>query len=90
MDTPGSDCFGWALEESLKEHGLRLRPRHEGCHHHRRGQRALLKRSAVAAMAAAAFDDAAVTGKLDDEGETRTEKERRWYVTLFLKILSRC
>ncbi len=80
-----SDCFGWALEESLEDHGLRLRPRHEGCHHHRRSRCALLKDSVVAAMAAAAFDDVAKPGGVKErevgdggDGETRTEKERRW------------
>ena len=80
-----SDCFGWALEESLEDHGLRLRPRHEGCRHYRRSRSALLKDSVVAAMAAAVLDDVAEPGGLEGRkgggggvGETRTEKERRW------------
>ena len=82
--TTGSDCFGWALEESLKDHRLRLRPRHEGCRHHRRGRYALLKETAVAAMPPATSNDVATPGGLeggkdDGEVETRAEKERRWY-----------
>ncbi|KAK4033636.1 hypothetical protein C8A01DRAFT_19446 [Parachaetomium inaequale] len=70
-----SDCFGWALEESLEDHGLRLRPRHEGCHHPHRGRHALLKDSAVAAMAATAVDSVAEPGGLEerkgDDGNVR-------------------
>jgi hypothetical protein len=83
----GSDCFGWALEESLEDHGLRLRPRHEGCRHPHRSRHDLLKDSAVAAMAATAFDSVAEPGGLEerkggDDGNVRSEKERRWYVSL--------
>jgi hypothetical protein len=80
----GSDCFGWALEESLEDHGLRLRPRHEGCHHHHRSRRALLKDSAVAAMAMTAAKNVAEPGGLEErkreDGNVRSEEERRWYV----------
>jgi hypothetical protein len=86
--TSGSDCFGWALEESLEDHGLRLRPRHEGCRHHHRGRRALLKDSAVAAMAMTAAKNVAEPGGLeerrDEDENVRSEKERRWYVPVAL------
>jgi hypothetical protein len=47
----------------------------------------LLKDSAVAAMAATAFDSVAEPGGLEerkggDDGNVRSEKERRWYVSL--------
>ncbi|KAK4104266.1 hypothetical protein N658DRAFT_493769 [Parathielavia hyrcaniae] len=78
-----SDCFGWALEESLEDHGLRLLPRHETCrHHHRRGRRALLKDSAAAAMAATVVKSVAEPGGLEerkgDDEKVRAEMERRW------------
>ncbi|KAG7288574.1 hypothetical protein NEMBOFW57_004927 [Staphylotrichum longicolle] len=77
-----SDCFGWALEESLEDHGLRLHPKHEGCRHAHRSRRSLLKDSAVATMAADAVENVAepggLEGRKDGDGETRTEKERKW------------
>lgn len=80
-----SDCFGWALEESLEDHGLRLHPKHEGCRHSHRSRRSLLKDSAVATMAAEAVENVTEPGGLEErkdggDGGTRTEKERRWYV----------
>jgi hypothetical protein len=37
-----SDCFGWALEKALEEHGLvRVRPEHK-CKHHHRNKHSLL------------------------------------------------
>lgn len=38
-----SDCFGWALEESIEEKGLmRLRPDYDSCKHHHRNRHSLL------------------------------------------------
>lgn len=80
-----SDCFGWALEEELEDHGLRLRPKHEGCRHDHRNRGSLLKDSAVAAVAATAVDGVAKPGGLEehanDKGKARLDKERRWYVS---------
>ncbi|KAI0421753.1 hypothetical protein F5X98DRAFT_327743 [Xylaria grammica] len=38
-----TDCFGWALEEAIENHGFLLRPDPKGCTHHHPVRNSLLK-----------------------------------------------
>ncbi|KAK0728457.1 hypothetical protein B0T26DRAFT_698010 [Lasiosphaeria miniovina] len=73
------DCFGWALEEALEDHGPRLRTTYrKECRHHHQNKRSLLRSSAVATAAAVGN---VVKGKDSPDSSSSSSKptsQRRW------------
>ncbi|KAK0719527.1 hypothetical protein B0H67DRAFT_466746, partial [Lasiosphaeris hirsuta] len=70
-----TECFGWALEEELEDHGLlHLRAAPEGCHHHHRDKRCLVRQFHSANTAATT----SATSTTPLPPDTADKQQRLW------------
>ncbi|KAK4219166.1 hypothetical protein QBC37DRAFT_368168 [Rhypophila decipiens] len=83
-----SDCFGWALEESLENHGQRLRTDDDHCRHHHHEKRGLLHAAGPSLTSLSSssgkeketpdsvVDKATAPKPHNDDNEARNQKEK--------------
>ena len=81
LDTLGSDCFGWALEEALEDtHGRRLRRDDGNCRHHHCGRRGWLREPGGSSSVATPGDNSPgkKTNDITDDSQDDTKSARLW------------
>ena len=71
----GTECFGWALEETLESYTPRLRPVPEGCRHHHGDKKSWIKQDAATAAPPRGEAAAAASGHVDRRVDA---SKRRW------------